>query len=236
MKKKTLGIIGGVGPLATMFIGEMIVRLTDAETDQDHINMIITNNTNIPDRTSFILGESKDNPAPVIISDTERLHNAGADVLVIPCNTAHSFYEEIQKSSKLPIIHMINETVTRAAKRGANRVGILATTGTITTGVYQSACEKYGMVPIVPDAHIQAVVMSLIYDDIKAGKPADSDKWSIISRAMEEAGCDTVILGCTELSVVGKELKLVGYIDSLLVLAETAIQYCGYKVKRKTGI
>ena len=95
MSKKTLGIIGGVGPLATMFIGEMIVRRTEAEKDQDHVNMVITNNTNIPDRTAFILGESDDDPVPVIISDANRLHAAGADILAIPCNTAHSFFNQI---------------------------------------------------------------------------------------------------------------------------------------------
>ena len=231
MKKKTLGIIGGVGPLATMFIGEMIVRRTDADSDQEHVNMIITNNTNIPDRTAFILGESTENPVPVIISDANRLNEAGAELLIIPCNTAHSFYKEIQDGTELPVMNMIDETAARAKKYRAKRVGILATTGTISTGLYQDACESQGMIPIVPDAHIQSVVMSLIYDDVKAGNPANPEKWTIINQAMEEAGCDQVILGCTELSIVRKELNLEGYIDSLLVLAETAIEHCGYKLK-----
>lgn len=231
MKKKTLGIIGGVGPLATMFIGEMIVRRTDAERDQDHVNMIITNNTNIPDRTAFILGESTEDPVPVIISDANRLNEAGAELLIMPCNTAHSFYNKIQGGTELPILNMISETAARAKKYRAKRVGILATTGTISTGLYQEACESLGMIPIVPDAHIQSVVMSLIYDDIKAGNPANPEKWTIINQAMEEAGCDQVILGCTELSIVRKELNLEECIDSLLVLAEAAIEHCGYKLK-----
>ena len=156
MSKKTLGIIGGVGPLATMFIGEMIVRRTAAEKDQDHVNMIITNNTTIPDRTAFILGVSNDNPVPVIVSDAQRLTAAGADVLAIPCNTAHSFYEQIQNGTELPVIDMIGETAGRAVKEGAKRIGILATSGTITTGVYQKACESRGMTPIVPDDYVQA--------------------------------------------------------------------------------
>ena len=231
MKKKTLGIMGGVGPLATMFIGEMIVRRTDAERDQEHVNMIITNNTNIPDRTAFILGESTENPVPVIISDANRLNEAGAELLIMPCNTAHSFYKQIQDATELPVLNMINETAARAEKYGAKRVGILATTGTISTGLYQEACESRGMIPIVPDAHIQSVVMSLIYDDVKAGNPANREKWTIIDQAMEEAGCDQVILGCTELSIVRKELNLEECIDSLLVLAEAAIEHCGYKLK-----
>jgi len=214
-----------------MFIGEMIVRLTDAEKDQEHVNMIITNNTNIPDRTAFILGTSLENPVPVIISDTNRLDEAGAELLIMPCNTAHSFYGQIQEGSKLPIINMISETASRAKEMGGDRIGILATTGTISTGLYQDACESFGMTPVIPDAHIQSIVMSIIYDDVKAGNPVDPAKWSIIKGAMEEAGCNQVILGCTELSIVRKELQLDGYIDSLLVLAETAIERCGYQLK-----
>ena len=231
MKKKTLGILGGVGPLATMYIGEMLVRLTDADTDQEHINMVITNNTTIPDRTAFILGESADDPVPYIISDANRLRVAKADVIIMPCNTAHSFYDQIQKESELPIINMIDETAARAKQANAQRVGVLATTGTISSGVYQGACERNGMTPVLPDPYIQSLVMSLIYDDVKAGKPADRDKWEEISQAMSEVGCDVLILGCTELSIVRKELKLEGCIDSLLVLAETAITTCGYRLK-----
>ncbi len=223
--------MGGVGPLATMFIGEMIVRQTVAEKDQDHVNTIITNNTNIPDRTAFILGESDENPIPVIVSDAKRLQKAGAEVLIIPCNTAHSFYDEIQNGTELPVINMIQETAIHAKEKKAKRVGILGTTGTISTGIYQSACEQLDMEVVIPDEKIQAVVMSLIYDDIKAGNPADSEKWNMIQKAMDEAGCDEIILGCTELSIVRQELGLTNCIDSLLVLAEVAILKCGYKVK-----
>ena len=125
MEKKTLGIIGGVGPLATMFIGEMIVRLTDAEKDQDHVNMVITNNTNIPDRTAFILGESTDDPVPVIVSDAHRLRVAGAEIIAIPCNTAHSFYRANPRRDRLPVIDMIGETAARAKQDGAEACGIL---------------------------------------------------------------------------------------------------------------
>lgn len=231
LKKKTLGIIGGVGPLATMFIGEMIVRRTVAEKDQDHVNMVITNNTNIPDRTAFILGESSENPVPVIISDAKRLQKAGAEILAMPCNTAHSFYDEIQEGTELPFIDMIRETAMRAKEKDARRVGILGTTGTILSGIYQNACEQFGMEAVVPNEDIQAVVMSLIYDDVKAGRPADPEKWKTIRQAMNDAECDELILGCTELSIVSQELQLTDCIDSLFVLAETAIKKCGYEVK-----
>jgi aspartate racemase len=130
MDKKILGIIGGVGPLATMLLGEMIVRRTKAILDQEHVNMVITNNTSIPDRTTYILDRSKANPVPVMISDGLKLKSIGAQVVAMPCNTAHTFakFKRFRHSS-------IVETA------GGFVVGskscILATTGTLTASVYQ---------------------------------------------------------------------------------------------------
>jgi aspartate racemase len=231
MEKKVLGIIGGVGPLATMLLGEMIVKRTKAKTDQQHVNMVITNNTSIPDRTTYILDRSKANPVPVMISDAAKLKSIGAEVLAIPCNTAHSFYHDIQQGADMQVLHMINETAKRAAQIGAKKVGILATTGTLTTSVYQLACQNAGVQPIVPDEETQEMVMSVIYDDVKAGRPVDFLKWQQIINKLEGLGCDRIILGCTELSIVKKELNLDDtYIDSLMVLAESAILACGYEL------
>lgn len=231
--KKTLGIIGGVGPLATMFIGEMIVRLTDASTDQEHIHSIIDNDTTIPDRTSYILGESTENPVPYIVNDANKLAKAGADVICIPCNTAHTFFDEIQNGSPVPFIHMIRETAKRASYLNARRVGILATDGTIASGVYQQALADEGIESVIPDKETQKKVMSVIYDYVKAGKEITKEQWLEIERAMDDLNCDRLILGCTELSIVNKDLKLGNrYIDSLIVLAQTAIIECGYELKR----
>ena len=230
MEKKVLGIIGGVGPLATMLLGELIVRRTVASVDQEHVQMVITNNTSIPDRTTYILDRSKKNPVPVMISDGQKLKSIGAEVIAVPCNTAHSFYEEIQQGIGLPVIHMIQETAKKAKLEGAKKVGILATTGTLTASVYQLACRDVGIQPIVPDEETQKLVMSVIYDDVKAGKPVDFSKWQQIIATMTALGCDRIILGCTELSIVNKELKLDEfYIDSLMVLADCAIELCGYE-------
>lgn len=231
MKKKVLGIIGGVGPLATMLLGEMIVKRTKAKTDQQHVNMVITNNTSIPDRTTYILDRSKANPVPVMIADAAKLKSIGAEVLAVPCNTAHSFYSDIQLGADMQVLHMINETAKRAARIGAKKVGILATTGTLTTSVYQLACQNAGVQPIVPDEETQEMIMSIIYDDVKAGRPVDFLKWQQIINKLEGLGCDRIILGCTELSIVKKELNLdETYIDSLMVLAESAILACGYEL------
>ncbi|MGE7600278.1 aspartate/glutamate racemase family protein [Lysinibacillus fusiformis] len=231
MKKQTLGIIGGVGPLATMFIGEMIVRRTKAQKDQEHLHTIIDNDTNIPDRTAFILDNTKENPVPVIIEDAKKLASIGADMIAIPCNTAHTFYDEIQEGSPIPVLHMIRETAKRASELGAERVGILATTGTLTSHMYQDALEEYGITPVVPDNEMRAHVMSIIYDYVKAGKNVTQDDWQPIEDAMLALNCDRLVLGCTELSIVNRDLKLSNiYIDSLIVLAERAILACGYEL------
>lgn len=229
MEKKTLGIVGGVGPLATMFIGEMIVRRTKAAKDQDHVNSIITNNTRIPDRTAYIMGRSEEDPVPVMIEDIKKLTSIGAELIIIPCNTAHTFYDKLQQGSPVPVIHMIRETMKRASEQQAQKVGILATTGTITSKVYQQAAEEFGLEAVLPDEAIQEKVMSIIYDNVKAGKDADRNVWNDIATFLENQGCDRIILGCTELSIVKKEMDLPDfYLDSLIVLAETAIEACGY--------
>ncbi len=229
--KKVLGIIGGVGPLATMFLGEMIVRLTKASKDQEHVHTIIDNDTTIPDRTAYILDKSKENPIPYLIRDAKKLAVSGADVICIPCNTAHTFYDDLQASSPVPVIHMIRETANRALSLGATRVGILATDGTIAAGVYQQALLEVGIEPIIPDDAAQREVMSIIYDFVKAGNEVTTQQWNHIEQVMLNLGCEKIILGCTELSIVNKELHLSElYIDSLLVLAERAIENCGYEV------
>lgn len=231
MKKQTLGIIGGVGPLATMFIGEMIVRRTKATKDQEHVHTIIDNDTNIPDRTAFILDNTKENPVPVLVEDAKKLASVGASLIAIPCNTAHTFYDELAQGSPVPVLHMIRETAKRAHDLGAKRVGILATTGTLTSGMYQSALEEYGITPVIPDNPMKEKVMSIIYDYVKAGKDVTKEDWLPIEEAMLALNCDRIVLGCTELSIVNRDLKLCDkYIDSLIVLAECAIVACGYEL------
>ncbi|MGE7929990.1 aspartate/glutamate racemase family protein [Lysinibacillus xylanilyticus] len=231
MKKQTLGIIGGVGPLATMFIGEMIVRRTKATKDQEHLHTIIDNDTNIPDRTAFILDSTKENPVPVIVADAKKLASVGANMIAIPCNTAHTFYDEIVEGSPVPVLHMIRETAKRASDLGAKRVGILATTGTLTSRMYQDALEEFGITPVVPDDVMKEKVMSIIYDYVKAGKDVSHEDWQPIEEAMLALNCDRIVLGCTELSIVNRDLKLSDkYIDSLIVLAERAILACGYEI------
>ncbi|GEK33778.1 aspartate/glutamate racemase family protein [Kurthia sibirica] len=233
MNKKILGIIGGVGPLATMLLGEVIVRRTKASKDQEHMHFIIDNDTRIPDRTAFILDNTKENPAPFIIQDAGKLVSAGADVICIPCNTAHYFYEELSDNTAVPILHMIRETAKKSRAVGAKKIGILGTTGTLSTNLYQTALLDEGLEPYAPNEEIQNELMAVIYDYVKAGIAVPAEKWQHITNSFKAAGCDHLVLGCTELSVVYKELGLerdACYIDALMTLADTAIEYCGYEV------
>lgn len=236
MNKKTLGIIGGVGPLATMLLGEVIVRRTTAKTDQEHMHFIIDNDTRIPDRTAYILDHAKPNPLPFLVEDAKKLKHVGADVICIPCNTAHYFYDELSEQTDVPIIHMIRETAGKAKSLHARKVGILGTTGTLSTNLYQDALRDIGLEPIVPNDQIQRLVMEIIYDYVKAGRSVTRAVWQRVEDEMFAQGCDHIILGCTELSVVNRELLLekdLRYVDALVVLADRTIEVCGYEVVKQ---
>lgn len=231
--RKTLGVIGGVGPLSTAYFMEVVINMTDAATDQEHIDMIVLNHTEIPDRTAYILDHTKPNPGLLMREDAKKLENWGADVIVTVCNTAHYFYHELSSAVQVPIIHMIEETAAELAGMGAGRVGILATAGTVCTELFQKALESQGIEPVLPSEQNQRFVMDIIYDNVKAGKPLDLEKFKSVVGEMRLNGCDRVILGCTELSVLKKEYSLNDYyVDSLEVLAARSIEACGKRVKR----
>ena len=208
---KVLGILGGLGPMATVYFYEMLTRHTQAARDQDHIDVIINSRATTPDRTSYILGQSAENPFDIMAADAARLVTFGADVIAIPCNTAHYFYDRLNETIPIPILNMVEETVLAAKAGGSARVGILATTGTVRTRT-------------VPDDAAQAAVMDVIYGDIKQGRPADMAAFERAAASLRAQGCDRAILGCTELSLIKRDEGLGAfYLDSMEVLARNAI-------------
>lgn len=224
--KRTIGIVGGMGPLATVKLFEKIVLYTRAEVDQDHPHTIVDSNTGIPDRTSYILHGGK-SPVGELTRSARRLQEAGADFLVMPCNTAHYFYDEIRNSVDIPLINMISETVgTIRRDYPGMKVGLLSTSGTISSGVYSRELEKQGLDYAIPSEENQAKVMELIYN-IKKGK-YDNDLAGFESAIgdLKAQGSMVMILGCTELSVAYDMYDLpedVSYVDALLVLAREAV-------------
>ena len=227
-KRKLLGIIGGLGPASSAYFYELITEHTKAARDQDHIDIILSSRATTPDRTAYILGESEDSPLPAMIADARSLEEYGATAIVIPCNTAHYFIDEIRRSVSVPMPSIITETVAHVKRAGARKAGILATEGTVSAGSYQMECEKQGIGWALPSEASQRALTELIYGEVKRGESPDVEKFKAICREMYDAGCDKVILGCTELSLIN---KITGgddrVTDSLEVLAYTAITLCG---------
>ncbi len=235
MNEKTLGILGGVGPLATIYFADLVIKMTEAKSDQEHIPMVILNHASIPDRTAYILDRTKPNPVPVMAADAKQLQNDGCDFIVIPCNTAHFFFDEIQKSVKVPLINILEETVAYAQKTVPNlkTIGILATEGTIASGAYQNVIQSHGLEYRIPSAEDQESLMDIIYNQVKAGEKVDICEFLRIVGELKKAGSDAVILGCTELSIIKKDFNLnkPDIVDSMECLARASILACGKNIK-----
>ena len=223
-----LGILGGLGPMSTFYFCELLTAHTYAEQDCDHVDMLISSRASTPDRTAYILGQSPDSPLPVMKEEALRLANAGADLLVIPCNTAHYFYEGLREISPVPIMNIIEETVLFLKKRNVRTMGLLATEGTVQSRSYHRLCEQHGMNCITPSPEEQNEITKIIYGAIKQNKSPDFSAFLRISQSLLNRGCECLVLGCTELSLLRKEgLSQPWYVDSLEVLAYQTILACG---------
>lgn len=235
MNRPILGIIGGVGPLATAYFMEAIIKKTPATTDQDHIPMIVFNDPQIPDRTAYILDHTKPDPQPEMVKVAQWLEEAGADYIAIACNTAHYFYDAICKAVSIPVLNIMEETARRIAHEigATGAVGLLATDGTIESGVFQGYFETEGLRTIEPDHADQRRVMSLIYQGIKANGTYDPRDLVRLAERLHERGGDAVVVGCTELSVIYQDLtqRPPFLFDSLDILAERCVET--YESERK---
>ena len=224
-----LGVLGGMGPQATNTFYQFIIDRTAAHNDQEHVNALILSDSEMPDRTAAILGSDGDKQAVYrrLLSDARLLERAGCTVIAVPCNTSHYFLDRVQEEVGIPILHMIRETAQALAAQGKTRPGILATDGTIQTGLYQKEFAALGIEAVVPSPEAQKLVMSLIYDDIKAGRDGDPEKFAAIHRDLKAQGCDCGVLACTELSVFSCQTRLPSfYTDAMAVLADRAITAC----------
>ena len=229
MNEHRLGIIGGMGPQATNTFYQYIIDRTDAHSDQEHLSVLIFSDSDMPDRTGAILGSETDRAAVSqrLLDDARLLEAAGCTVLAVPCNTAHYFLDQVQEQVGIPILHMIRETARLLVSQGRKRPGILGTDGAIQTGLYQREFAALGLEPLAPGPEAQRQIMSLIYDDIKAGKLGDPEKFAAAHQDLIAQGCDCAILACTELSVFATQHPLsTFFIDAMAVLAERAVQAC----------
>jgi D-aspartate ligase len=234
-KEKFVGVIGGLGPLATTYFMDLVINNTDANKDQDHVNMIVINHATIPDRTQYLMYKGIENPALKMIEDAKKLEQMGANFIVIPCNTVHAFYKQIKGKVNIPIINIIEETILYALKENPElkKVGLLATKATVEHHLYEKVMNKYGIKCILPTEEEQVKVDELIYDGIKAGKEIDIESFHQIIDSLVAQGVEKIILGCTELSIINKndEIKNDIIIDSLTVLALKTILLSGKNIK-----
>jgi aspartate racemase len=202
-----LGVLGGVGPAATVSFLDKLVRATPASRDQDHLKVVVEQNPQIPDRTDHLVNRGPD-PTLALYATCRRLELAHADAIAIPCNTAHAFVERIQPALTIPIVHMLKETVAFIASRWprARRIGLLATDGTLQSRVYHQEAEAAGLAIVAPSIAMQLRVMAAIYgpDGVKAGhvSPSNHDAILDVIAHLADLDADAVILGCTELPLL----------------------------------
>lgn len=224
---KKLGVIGGLGPMATVYFLQLLTQMSDAKTDQEHMEILMYSKPSIPDRTGYILGESSKNPVPEMIDAGKVLKRTGAELIAIPCITAHYFHRELEEKIGLPIINAATETAACLEAERIGKAGILATDGTVQSGILQDAFRKRGIESICPEEIDQRRIMNLIYKEIKAGKEPDKNVFLQITERLFRQGAEVVLLACTELSLMKRDYRLpAGYLDVMEVLARSAVESC----------
>ncbi len=223
---KTVGIIGGMGPEATLDLFYKIIKNTPAKKDQEHIHLIIDNYPQIPDRTQFILGKGE-NPLPYLLRSANLLENAGVDAICMPCNTAHFFVDDIRKNINVPFISIVESVLKDIKKnqRDAKRIGLLATEGTIAGNVYHRVFEKEGYTIIVPKVSVQKKLMDVIYS-VKAGRV--KEKVNLLQECIDNLSneVDILIVACTEIPILIPYIKSsIPIIDATLSLAKSVVEF-----------
>ena len=215
----TAGVLGGMGPDATVDFMAKVIAATSAETDQDHARMLVDHNPKVPDRQAALLANGED-PGPVLAAMAKGLQNAGADFLVMPCNTAHAFASDIRAAVSIPLVSIIDVTVDACRSKGA--VGVLATDGCLNTGIYQDALQQANIECVLPTADETAELMRLIAA-IKAGDRGEAVASGMrdVANAQVAKGARAIIAGCTEIPLVlTDDLLEVPLVSSTDVLAE----------------
>jgi aspartate racemase len=221
---KIVGVLGGMGPDATVDFMAKVIALTRADSDQQHIHMLVDHNPTVPNRQAAILGDGED-PGPVLAAMARRLQDAGADFLVMPCNTAYVFEQSIVSAVSIPLVSIIEETIAALPEKCA-RAGLLATDGCLQAGIYQESLRSNDIEPIEPSDDDLGELMNLIHA-IKAGdtSAAIADTMRALARALVNQGADAVIAGCTEIPLVLEDSMLdVPLISSTDVLAQKTVQ------------
>ena len=222
-----IGVLGGMGPMATVDFLAKVIELTPASRDQDHLPLIVYSVPQVPDRTAAIV-EGKESPLPAMIEGLRTLVGAGVECIAIPCNTAHHWYDDLARESSVPVLHMVDAAGAAMQRLGVpdGPVGLLATAGTLAAGIYPTRLVRHGYKCVVPaDGDMEPLVMPGI-GLVKAGRMARAEE--LLRAAADNLlgrGAGAVILGCTEIPVALKDSDASGerYVDATRALAEACV-------------
>lgn len=228
-----LGIIGGLGPLASVRFYELLTIMSDVDKDQEHLEIMLYSYPQIPDRTAYILNHHANNPLPYLMKAIKELEDTHVDLIAIPCITAHYFYDELSCYSRVPLIHLINEVILFLKRQSIGKVGIMATDGTLQSQLFQKTLTENHIQYYLPDDKNQRKVMNMIYQGVKSGKTNDYSDFIDVSHHLSEQGAEYIILGCTELSIIYKDYpNQLHYLDVLTLLSVVALQKGGIPIKQ----
>lgn len=198
-------ILGGMGTMATESFVRQLNKRTPTHADQDYLNYILYNHATIPDRTAYILDRSKPNPIPLLQEDIRQQNILQPSFIVLTCNTAHYFFDDLQKETKIPILHMPKEAVKQIHREQiTGKVAFLGTEGSVKAGVYENELKEQGIDYLIPSQELQAKINHLIYQDVKENDYINLELFFEILADTKKLGCEAVILGCTELSLVAE--------------------------------
>jgi aspartate racemase len=242
-ERPVIGVVGGVGPYASLDLAAKIFDQTIAGSDQEHLPVILLSMPHaITDRTAFLLGQTDANPAYALAEIIRKLEAAGADVAGIPCNTAHSprifdvIVEELAAAgSRIRLVHMIREMVRFLAESypTARKVGVLCTTGTARTEVYPALLTTHGIAALLPDEPIQEAVQSAIYDrtygiKVRSSPVTERARRQLLQAVahLQDRGAEVLLLGCTEIPLAIPERRIgsTAVLDPTLILARALIR------------
>ncbi|MFD9613755.1 aspartate/glutamate racemase family protein [Streptomyces sp. NPDC059083] len=225
--RPTLGILGGMGPLATADFYRRLVERTPAGSDQAHLPVLMWADPGVPDRTAALLGEGP-SPVPALVEGARWLQRAGVSCIAVPCNTAHAYVEQLSKATGVEVLDMIRAALETAARRapGLERVGVLATRGTRLTGLYERAGARLGLDVVQVPAAVQEEYVDAAIRAVKGGADPDRpERWiATAAETLKEQGAQVVIAACTEIPLIsGTAARLLPLIDSTDALAEAAV-------------
>lgn len=230
MKQKVVGVLGGMGPESTAELLAKIVRSTPVTREQDHLRVIVDSNPKVPDRTEALLSGETSAVVEALSQTARNLERAGAEVIGVPCNTAHAFLTDIRGSVEVPVLDMIDEAARRALREFGARavIGVLATDGTHEVGLYEAALSSYDLVPVAPaSSRVQQGVMNGLREVKLRGVTAGARQALEVAAEdlVERGNAEALIAGCTEVSLVFEcSPPDLPWLDPLQVLAEAMIR------------